>query len=52
MDGIILRKTIFEVADGVFGKKVRSTAKSIIETSLFFINRRMGIYKNYLSDRS
>ena len=46
------RKTICEVADGVLGKKVRNAARNISEKALCLIERRRGLYKNYLSDRS
>ena len=47
MDGIIC-----EVADGVLGKKVRNAARNISENTLCIIERRRGLYKNYLSDRT
>ena len=46
------RITLCEVADGVLGKKVESAARNIIEKALYLIERRRGLYKNYLSDRS
>ena len=46
------RKTICEVADGVLGKKVRSAARNISDKALCLIDRKRGLYKNYLSDRS
>ena len=45
-------KTVCEVADGVLGKKVRTTARSISEKALSLIEMSRGLYKNYLSDRS
>ena len=46
------RKTICEVADGVLGKKVRTAARNISEKALCLIEKRRGLYKNYLSNRS
>ena len=47
------RKTICDVADGVFGKKVKTSAvKNISEKALCLIERKRGLYKNHLSDRS
>jgi hypothetical protein len=46
------RETICEVADGVLGKKVRTAARNISEKVSCLIQRRTGLYKNYLSDRS
>ena len=45
------RKTICEVAEGVLGK-VKIAAKKISDKVLCLIERRRGLYKNYLSDRS
>ena len=44
------RKTICEVADGVLGKTVRSAAWNISEKALCLMDRRKGLYNNYLSD--
>ena len=49
--GIILEK-ICEVADDVLGKKVKTSARNISEEALCLIEKRIGLYKNYLSDRS
>ena len=46
------RKTICEVADGVLGNKVKIAARNISEKALCLIERRRGLYKKYLSDRS
>jgi hypothetical protein len=46
------RKTIFEVVDGVLGKKGRTAARNISKKALCLIDRRRGLYKNYLSDRA
>ena len=46
-----LRKTICEVADGVLGKTVKTTARNISEKALCLIKSRRGLYMNYLSDR-
>ena len=46
------RKTICEVADRVLGKKVKTAARNISEKVLCIIERRRGLYKNYLSGRS
>jgi len=46
------RKIIYEVADGVLGKKVKTAARNVSEKALCLIKRRRGLYKNYLSDRS
>ena len=46
------RKTICEVADGVLGKKVRTAARNISVKTLCLIDRKKGLYKNYLKDRS
>ena len=46
------RKTIVDVAGGVFGKKVGTAARSISEKALCLIERRRGLYKNCLSHRS
>ena len=46
------RKAICEVADGVLGKKVKTAARSISAKALCLIERRRGLYKKYLSDRS
>jgi len=51
MDGIILEKQC-EVADGVLGKTVKTTARNISEKALWLIESRSGLYKNYPSDRS
>ena len=45
-------KTICEVADCVFRKKVKTAASNISEKALCLIERRIGLYKNYLSDGS
>ena len=36
------RKTIYEVADGVLGKKVKTAARNISEKALCSIERRRG----------
>jgi hypothetical protein len=46
------RKTIYEVSDGVLGKKVKKVASNTSEKALCLIDRRRGLYKNYPSDRS
>ena len=46
------KKTIWEIADGVLGKKVMTSARNIPEKALYLIERTRGFYKNYLSDRS
>jgi len=46
------RKAICEVAEGILGKKVRTAASNISEKVLCLIERRKGLYKNYLSDTS
>ena len=46
------RKTIWEIADGVLGKKVMTSARNIPEKALYLIQKERGLYKNYLSDRS
>ena len=43
--------TIFEVADGVLGKKDRTSASNISAKALCLIEMRRGLYENYLSDR-
>jgi hypothetical protein len=45
-------KTICEIADGVSGNKVRSAVRNNSEKALCLIERKRGLYKNYLSDRS
>ena len=52
MVGIILEKKIYEVADGILGKYVKTAARSISEKALCLKERRRSSYKNYLSDRS
>ena len=52
MVGLILEILICEVADGVLGKKVKTTASNISEKALCLIESRRGLYKNYLSDSS
>ena len=46
------RKTICDVADGVLGKKVESAARNISVKASWLIERRRGLYKNYLKHRS
>ena len=46
------RKIICEVADGVLGKKIKTAARNIRETAICLIERRRGLHKTYLSDRS
>jgi hypothetical protein len=46
------RKTICEATDGVLGKKAKNAARNISERTLCLIERKMGLYKNYPSDRS
>jgi hypothetical protein len=46
------RKIICEVADDVLGKKVKNAARNISEKALSLIERRRGLYNNYLRDRS
>ena len=46
------RKTIYEFADGVIGKKNRTAARNISEKALCLIERKRGLYKNYMSHRS
>ena len=46
------RKTNCEIADGVLGKIVRTVARNIRGKPLYAIERKRGLYKNYLSDRS
>jgi hypothetical protein len=46
------RKVICEIVDGVLGKKVRNTARNISDNALCLIQKRRGMYKLYLSDRS
>ena len=43
---------ICEVAEGVLVKKVRTAARNISDKVLCLIERRRGLYKNYVSDRS
>jgi hypothetical protein len=43
---------IFEEADGILGKKARNAATKNHEKALCLIERRRGLYKNYLCDRS
>ena len=45
------RKTIYDIADNVLGKKIENAATDIREKALCLIDRR-GLYKNYLSNRS
>ena len=45
------RKGVYEVADAVFGKKVRNGVRNISDNDLCLISRR-GLYKDYLSNRS
>ena len=49
MVGIIF-ETICDVADGLLVKKVQIAARNIIEKALCLIDRRRGLYKNFLSD--
>ena len=37
--------------DGILGEKVESTFRNIVEKALCLIERKKGLYKNYLSDR-
>ena len=46
------RKTICEVVDGVLRKKVKTAARNTSKKALRLIERKRGLYKNYLSDRS
>jgi hypothetical protein len=46
------RTIICKVADGFLGKKLKNAARNISEKALCLIERRSGLYKNYLSDRS
>ena len=43
---------ICEVVNCVLGKKVKNTARNTSEKALCLIERRGGLYKKYLSDRS
>ena len=46
------RKMVSEVADGVLGKKVRNAARNISKNASGLMERRKGLYNNYLTDRS
>jgi len=46
------RKIICEVADSVLGNKVKTAARNISEKALCLIERKRGLYKNHLNDRS
>ena len=46
------RKIICKVAYFVLGKEDRTTARNISENTLSLIERRKGLYKDYLCDRS
>ena len=46
------RKKICEAADCVLRKQVNTTTRNISKKALCLIERRMGLYKNCLSDRS
>ena len=52
MVGIILEKTICEVADGVLGKRVKTAARNVSDKASCSIENRRGFYKIYRSDRS
>ena len=46
------RKAIYEVADDVLGRKVKSAAGNTRDKTSCLIERRRDFHKNYLSDRS
>jgi len=46
------RKTICEVADGVLGKKAKSSFRNISEKALCLIDRRKGFCKNFVKNIS
>ena len=50
INGLNLEKQS-KVTDGVLGENVRNAARNISENALRLIERRRGLYKNYLSDR-
>ena len=50
MVGIILEKTICEVAISVLAKKVKTAARNINENASSLIERRRGLCNNYPSD--
>jgi len=42
---------LYEVADVVSGREARICARNASESDLSLVERRMGFYKKYLSDR-
>ena len=46
------RNNFRKIADGALGKQVKTTVRNISEKALCSIERRRGLYKNYLSDIS